>query len=398
MGADIEFFGQLSLSRTLEDELRATKVPKSALRRLPIELRREASAVRIGRVFEQLALEAVMQRTTRTLRFAGSFDEGLFFEAWSAPLAAVMVGAARIGVSGWLLMENVDFRMRLESDGDAVAVSEPDDAALHRAQKSPAHQLLDQLDAARDPKAHAAANEAVDAFFHGTEQTPSSGTVGDGFEAAVWHLERADARAVIRALGTLRDVPSSRGLVRPIELFGSKAKLLDAVRNAKIIEHCALAIDVLPEIAPSRFGLVATQIIRNKKSAPAFKAAAARVLARSDEDSALDALLSLAFGVLKQRDRNDPVMAAMHSLAESVHPAAAQRAFDAMPALKGKRGDRVFDRAMYIIVTQAEIGLRPRLAAIAADPKHRHRYSAEGACDCLDAGHTGNFLSLAVRV
>ncbi|MEQ9319991.1 MAG: hypothetical protein RIF41_12580 [Polyangiaceae bacterium] len=87
----------------------------------------------------------------------------------------------------------------------------------------------------------------------------------------------------------------------------------------------------------------------------------------------------------------------MTALADSAHPRAAHRAFEAMPKKKGRLADECFDRVAYVILEQRDESMRGALKAMSEDDKSPHQYMAGVALTCLDGGHTGNFRALATR-
>lgn len=335
MGSDVEFVGQLSLSKADHQRWRAARVAKTALRGLPLQLRRNAEAFVVGDLLDAVSTDARFVHTGRTVRLAGSFEEGAFWETWASELAGSIVAAAKLGIEGWLWITGDELSLRVVSDGEGVTVDEPTAAALARARKGAAFKLLDELPGDLDPATQAAVDDAVDRFLHGTKVKPDR---SDALESIAAVLEQADDQRVMHALGKADDVPSRRGLARPKQLFKNKAGVLEAFRSSDIVEHRAVAIDVLSRVDAEACTPPCLRLLAQKKTVPAFRCAALLALGRSTGDDALAALIDAVYAKVSSCDRADPVVAAMRGLAASTQRSARwtrcqpSRASAAMPA------------------------------------------------------------------
>lgn len=227
----------------------------------------------------------------------------------------------------------------------------------------------------------------VDRVMHGTKEKI---VANEPFDAIVRALEAADEGAISIALRKASDVPGAEGLTSPRQLFRNKAGLIEAATSAPIVEHRAVAIEVLSIIDPAASLPLCVELARRKRSPSAYRCKALRALGSSDADVALDTLLEVVFGKMSG-DPTDPVTAALHALARSPNRDAAARTLAAVPALAGKRGDTCLSRAIYVVLSHRATHVRDTLTAMAPSAP----YLIEAAMSCLDGGHTGNFQNLS---
>ncbi|MCA9610593.1 MAG: hypothetical protein KC619_33590 [Myxococcales bacterium] len=391
MGSDVTFFGQIDFDgEGARDAWLAAKVTKAAVRGLPAPFRRLAEPFPIWTLIEALGTDGVVRSTKKVVRLAGELEEGQFFETWAAELAGALSVAAKQGQRGTLHVLGEDLRVRLAIDDGRVVAETPTDAQLARARRSAAHRLLDALD--KDLAAEVEA--AGDRFLHGTK---SRAAPAGGFDDVVAALEELPEAKVLGGLGKADDVPSKRGLVRPKKLFGTRAALVAAARESDVVEHRALAIEVLSHADVKHAAPACLAIAKDRKAPPAYRAAALGALGREGGEEGLAQLVAELFGKLTTRDRNDPVLATLAALASAKHPDAARRVLEAMPRKKGKTADTLMARAGYVVLSLRAKAARPLLVALAEDEGFAARYLATVAVQCLDAGHTGNFYHLAIR-
>lgn len=393
MGRDVTFYGQWAVNREQQAAWRARRVGVTALRGWKAPFGGRLDGFVVGAFLDRLEPNAAIDVTSRSVRIAGVLEAGTFWETVGRELAGILVVCAKHGYRGWVVIEDDDRCFRLESDGTDASYTEPSAAALRRARRSPAHGLLDTLRFGLSETQAAEVEAAADAAIFGTAvEHVARGDVEDVFAI----VQDASDKEVKRALATADDVPSKGTLVQAKRLLKTKEALLDAARSAKRVEHRAAAIDVASHLDAERCAARCLPWLTKKKVPAGLRAAAVRALGRAGSDAALEGLLGLVYAKATDQTRNDPVHAALLALEKSPHPHAADRMLAALPELKGRRGDESFARAAFVVAARRARHLSAHYEAIAADGKHRNKYTAQVVVDCLrqGKGETGNLLAL----